>query len=350
MGLHCRLAPAAVLRSGSARRRYLLSAIAAFGLPGGLACAHASAEQSDANAAQAAAVSGQQSVIEAGDVPRMPAGQGDWRRWKSVLYRVVMPSTDKPAVNFVFGSIHFGSAGELALDLGVVHEAMRNMQLLVNETDSAAHWNAALEQHRTLADARGLPGLIGPAAFDELVRLLPQVPPPWLHRLKPWAALALLEARGETAGEQTLDAQIERWAKESGMPAEHLETLAEQLGALDCVPASEHAVVLGQRLQTPWLFAEQSERVLEYYRTRDLPAWLDEIDAMVGLDAVARPVEERARRCLIEDRNARWLPRLEQLLRQGGAFVSVGAIHLTGRAGLLEQLRLRGFEIVAEPL
>ena len=329
MGLHCRLAPTAVQRSGSAHRRYLLPAILAVGLLAGLS--HG---------------------IAAPDTP--PPGQDSWRGWKGVLYRVVddkvADGTAQPAVSFVFGTIHFGSPEELALDVDVVREALRNMHLLINETDSQASWTAALEQHRTLEGTRGLPGLIGPAAFKELQRLLPQVPAPWLHRLKPWAALALLEARGETAGEQTLDTRIERWATQAGMPVEHLETLAEQLSALDCVPAAEHAQVLQQRLRTPWLFAEQSARVLEYYRTRDIAAWLDEIDAMVGLDTSGRAVEERARRCLIEDRNARWLPHLEPLLRAGGAFVSVGAIHLTGADGLLEQLRRRGFLIVAEPL
>lgn len=294
-----------------------------------------------------------------------------WRQWRSVLFRVLPPAAavDGPSlpasvpassdaspappaapVNFVFGTIHFGEPEELALDTDVVREAMRHTHVLVNEVDSGTRWDAGKERYRLLADPAGLPGLIGQPAFAELLRLLPRVPPALLHRLKPWAALALLEARGEIAGEQTLDRRIEHWAAGLNMQAEHLETLDEQLAALDCVPSAEQALVLQQRLHTPWLFGEQSARVLDYYRSRNLAAWLDEIDAMVGLDARARPIEERARHCLIEARNERWLPKLENLLRRGGAFVAVGAIHLTGSAGLLERLRRRGFLIVAEPM
>lgn len=282
-----------------------------------------------------------------------------WRQWRSVLFRVQAPAAaaDVPAaasspepVNFIFGTIHFGDPEELALDVGVMREAMRHTRVLLNEVDNDAHWDASKERYRLLATPAGLPGLIGPQAYAELQRLLPAVSPALLHRLKPWAALALLEARGEVAGEQTLDRRLERWAADMRLRTEHLETLDEQLAALDCVPSAEQALVLRQRLRTPWLFSEQSARVLEYYRSRNLAAWLDEIDAMVGLDARARPIEERARQCLIEARNERWLPKLDAMLRRGGTFVAVGAIHLTGAAGLLERLRQRGFLIVAEPL
>src|SRR3546814_16451253 len=72
---------------------------------------------------------------------------------------------------------------------------------------------------------------------------------------------------------------------------------------------------------------------------------LDEIERMPGLEGAAIAVEQRARHCLIEARNARWLPVLERLLREGHCFVAVGAIHLTGDHCLLAHLRPRGFPV-----
>src|SRR3546814_11941099 len=70
---------------------------------------------------------------------------------------------------------------------------------------------------------------------------------------------------------------------------------------------------------------------------------------MPGLEGTAIAVEQRARHCLIEARNARWLPVLERLLPAGDCFVAVGAIHLTGDHGLLAQLTRRGFTVPVEP-
>jgi hypothetical protein len=44
-------------------------------------------------------------------------------------------------------------------------------------------------------------------------------------------------------------------------------------------------------------------------------------------------------------RNARWLPPVERVLAQGDAFIAVGAAHLLGGDGLLEQLRKRGYRV-----
>ena len=47
------------------------------------------------------------------------------------------------------------------------------------------------------------------------------------------------------------------------------------------------------------------------------------------------------------ERNARWVPRLEQRLgKQGGTtLVVVGALHLLGRDGVVERLRARGYRV-----
>jgi uncharacterized protein YbaP (TraB family) len=183
-----------------------------------------------------------------------------------------------------------------------------------------------------------------------LLALLPNQPRDVLRRFKPWLVLALLESRGEIAGPDNLDGRIAEWSKAASLKTAALESLREQMAALDCVPAREHAEVLAQRIAAPWVLREQSTEVLGFYRNRDLVAWMDEVDSMSGLDEHARGIETRAKRCLIEERNARWIGRLDPMLRAGSCFVAVGAIHLMGESGLLNQLALRGYTIVAQTI
>ena len=48
---------------------------------------------------------------------------------------------------------------------------------------------------------------------------------------------------------------------------------------------------------------------------------------------------------LIIDRNRRMVERMDKLLRQGNAFVAVGALHLPGAHGILQLLSDEGYQV-----
>jgi uncharacterized protein YbaP (TraB family) len=49
---------------------------------------------------------------------------------------------------------------------------------------------------------------------------------------------------------------------------------------------------------------------------------------------------------LVTDRNRRWMPQVEELLKSNdNSLVVVGALHLVGTGGLLELLRGKGYTI-----
>ena len=93
-------------------------------------------------------------------------------------------------------------------------------------------------------ETRHIGRFVGAERFAMARALLPNVRPQDLDRMKPWSVLALLEARGESGGEATMDARLQRMAAGAGKRVLHLESLEDQLKALDCVPASEHVRVL----------------------------------------------------------------------------------------------------------
>jgi uncharacterized protein len=50
---------------------------------------------------------------------------------------------------------------------------------------------------------------------------------------------------------------------------------------------------------------------------------------------------------LIDQRNQRMVQRMDSYLREGGAFVAVGALHMPGEQGLLSLLRKRGYRVIS---
>lgn len=258
------------------------------------------------------------------------------------------PAPAPPRHSYVFATIHYGDPDTLLLYMPRLRQRLSESRVLVNEVDLEEVWQPEYETYRKLATGQSLRRLIGDQAFAELRAQLPDAAPEAIDTLKPWVAMSMLEFPfGAETG--SIDAVLQDWAGQAGLARVHLENLPDQLAALDCVPPTDYAKVLEQRLLSGWSFDLDAERTVGYYRERDLAAWLDDVDSMHGLTGAALAAEEEARRCLISVRNERWLPVLDRLLRQGGHFVAVGAIHLTGDEGLLTQLSRRGFEISVEP-
>lgn len=250
--------------------------------------------------------------------------------------------------SYVFATIHYGDPDTLLLHLPRLRRYLNEASVLINEVDLEEAWQPEYETYRRLESGQSLRRMIGEDAFAELRTQLPDAAPEALDALKPWVVMSMLEFPFG-GDEKSIDAVLQEWAGAAGLQRVHLENLPDQLAALDCVPATEYARVLSQRLLSGWSFDLDAERTVGYYRQRDLAAWLDDIDSMHGLTGAALAAEEEARRCLINVRNDRWLPVLDRLLREGGGFVAVGAIHLTGDEGLLAQLSRRGFEVSVEP-
>lgn len=299
------------------------------------------------------------SSVQIARSPAAPAvvanGDFDWRAARGVLFRIHSPQPGAPD-SLVFGTIHIGSPAELGLDAERVRHAVQAQRMLINEVDGDAPWQPSYDRYRFLAPGQNLAMLIGGTQFIELATLLPEHKGPQLNRFKPWVAMTLLEEgldapepNARDASQRNIDSVVEDTARAHGLKLVHLETLEDQLAALDCTSPAEYARVLQERLADPQELRAETERSLAFYRTGDLPGWLADIDAMHGLDAQAKVAEQHARGCLIEQRNARWIEELEPLLRGGGCFVAVGAIHLTGQEGLLAGLARRGFEVSAQP-
>jgi len=167
-------------------------------------------------------------------------------------------------------------------------------------------------------------------------------------RFKPWGAMMLFsmppsEHMRAAAGQKALDEQLRAQAEAAGKTVLGLETVDEQIETLDGMVAADQMLMLDSTLQD----AGQIERVFtslrEAYLARDLTTVYDLLDAEKTRDATG--AVSRFEQRLIIDRNRRMVERMETLLRQGNAFVAVGALHLPGTHGILQLLSDEGYQV-----
>lgn len=142
-----------------------------------------------------------------------------------------------------------------------------------------------------------------------------------------------------------LDHEIEQLARAARIPTRGLESAAFQqqlLGELLDLRALRVAVAGTPDRAT--LERDSAEDLREYCAGTDDTPGFDrrERDQMIAGGYTEAELDRMERR-LIFDRNDAWIPKLEPILDGGGAFVAVGADHLTGRGGVIALLAARGY-------
>ena len=168
---------------------------------------------------------------------------------------------------------------------------------------------------------------------------------PWLVTLS--LAMAPCERRRHAAGLAPLDARIAKTGRRRGTPVVGLETIEDQLRAMAAVPEADQLQVLRASLKYHDRSSDLMETMVRRYLARDLGAmWPFQIELarQAGLSPDGFKSFEHQ---LVGLRNARMRDAALPLLREGGVFIGVGALHLLGPLGLVEMLREAGFNLTA---
>ncbi|MGQ4659101.1 TraB/GumN family protein [Lysobacter sp. F6437] len=252
---------------------------------------------------------------------------------------------------YLLGSFHLLKDGDYPLSEDV-ELAYADAEALVFEIPPEA-----------LDDPAAPAKFLSAAAYDDQ-RTLSQVLPPRLREklrrllarqggsiarvdgYEPWFVnLSLLMGLSQSLGfsaEQGLDRHLMARAEAEGKPASGLETFEDQLRALDSIPMEEQVVGLADFLDRPQEMPTTLTALHQAWRDGDAV----ELDALTRLEMLEKTPETY--RTVNVARNDAWLPQLQARLEAPGdddALVVVGALHLLGEDGLVEQLRSAGYDV-----
>ena len=103
------------------------------------------------------------------------------------------------------------------------------------------------------------------------------------------------------------------------------------------------AMLLVVAAREPGMNDDLYATMLQLYRESRPAEILPISDAVGGLSEAERSAQDEFMRVLLVGRNAVMAERAAPLLASGGAFIAVGALHLTGKDGLIERFRADGY-------
>jgi uncharacterized protein YbaP (TraB family) len=175
-------------------------------------------------------------------------------------------------------------------------------------------------------------------------------PTEFAHHLKLWflaivTATPVCEARRLALDLPEVDQYLAEQAKAAGVRVVALETPKEQLDALASLRPEVAAALLALAARDPEMNDDVYATLLKLYRESRPAEILAVGDAISGVNASERAAEDELAALLLTGRNATMAERLAPALKEGGAFIAVGALHLSGRDGLVERVRKLGYTV-----
>ncbi len=179
------------------------------------------------------------------------------------------------------------------------------------------------------------------------------IPLPLVARMKPWmiasfVALPACEMSRKAAGASFLDKKLAEDALKNGKSLRGLETLVEQLQAMDALPIAFHLDALIETLALGETIKDVMSTTTDLYISGDIGMIMPMMklvsdEKSTGTEAGYADFEQR----IVIDRNKVMASRARPILDGGNVFMAVGALHLPGKEGVIELLRKDGFTVTA---
>jgi uncharacterized protein YbaP (TraB family) len=261
------------------------------------------------------------------------------RYTKGLLWKIGAPGT---ATSHLFGTIHSDDARVTALP-DAVTRSLDASSRFVMEAIIDGESLVRMAEVMFFKDERTLEQVVGQKLYAQTLKAMSArgLPTLGIEKQKPWAVMMALSMPPPKTGE-FLDLVLQARATRQNKPVSGLETVTEQLAIFDELPLRDQVALLEDTVRLQAELDSEFEALHKAWLARDLAA-------IVAISEKHKPIDERLYQegmdRLIVQRNRRMAERMTPLLRQGGAFIAVGAAHLPGETGLLRLLERAGYRV-----
>lgn len=170
------------------------------------------------------------------------------------------------------------------------------------------------------------------------VKLFDNVAPVFTMTILEAGSMQLSDSSIE-GNKEVLDLYFYKQAKKKKKKIIGIETVDEQLSALNSLSYQEQADLLLKELQA-MQESKTAPDILQYYLDQNL-------DSLATNDADAM-MPEKFYKALVSERNTRMADRIAVFIQNQPVFIAVGALHLPKADGVIALLRQKGF--VVEPV
>lgn len=261
---------------------------------------------------------------------------------KSLLWKIEGNGLSKPS--YLFGTIHLIPQDKYFFT-NVMNKAFSDCDEVVFEIDMNV-MNDINEMFGILAKIRmpddmTIKDLLNEADYNLFEEKFADkgLPAFLLETIKPLFISTLADGMdGQNQSMMSYEMELTEKANAQNKVIGGLETIDDQLAAIDSIPLEVQAKMLMEELRK-----EGSDN--DYQKLIDLYLHQD-IDALqTAINQDNNKEDAKMMKFLLKDRNLKWIPKMSAMMLKQPTFFAVGAGHLGGEYGVINLLKEAGYKV-----
>ncbi|MCO6461037.1 MAG: TraB/GumN family protein [Saprospiraceae bacterium] len=261
----------------------------------------------------------------------------------SLLWKIEGKKLEKPS--YLFGTIHLIPEDKYFFT-EKMNQAFENCSHIVFEIDMNIMEQfdqiQVLWGKMKMPDTTTLKDLVSEDDYKLLEEKITQSGLPFfmLKNIKPMFLSSLITDMGtDTVSSVAYEIKLSEKANKEGKTIGGLETIDDQIAAIDAVPLKEQAKMLVEAVKNP--DSMQYDILVALYLNQDIEG-LNQI-----IESSSEIADTKFMDNFIKNRNERWIGVMEKMMAAQPTFFAVGAGHLGGQNGVIQLLRKAGYTVTA---
>jgi uncharacterized protein YbaP (TraB family) len=258
---------------------------------------------------------------------------------RGLLWKISKHNNDESS--YLFGTIHVSDEDITTLP-AVVDQALHDSEQFVMEALPDAEQTLIFSRMMFFNDGHLLSELVDSAIFNRTQSILSayKLGSNAVSVMKPWAAFLLMNYPPDEG--EPLDMVLLSLAQENGASVAGLETIREQAEIFNDLNIDEQVKLLTDAVCHYDVVEEDFTAMKSFYLKRDLGGLYNYTQRH---SMNHEPVYKKLMQKLIIDRNLTMVKRMQPMLDKGNSFIAIGALHLTGKQGVLALLEQQGYTV-----
>ena len=257
----------------------------------------------------------------------------------SIFWKVTGNGLEKPS--YLFGTVHLIPKSDFFL-IDSLEEKFKTCNEIALEVDmDDPGFLTKTQQLMFMPDNKSIKELFDSTEYNQLSEFFKDslnLQLDQFQRLKPFFLIQFILPKMINKPLASYELTFVQMAKKYNIDLTGLESVKEQMNSMDKIPYKKQAELV---LETIKDFNENRllySQLIDAYKKMDFKNFYD-------LMIKASPELKEFEQILLIDRNEKWVPRIEKMIKEKSCYIAVGALHLEGEKGLVALLKSDGYSV-----